>query len=74
MGKRRRYFTCLSCSIEPTFRGTKALKKHLEEVHPGTPELGTRKGIEFLDGSGWYRNTFKWKLGEIEFIEVDTNA
>jgi len=68
-----RYFICKSCEGEPMFTGQDELKKHLEEIHPESPKKGNRKGILFLDGAGWYRNVFEWKLGEIKLTEIDTN-
>ena len=65
------YFKCKTCEDEPEFDNSKDVMEHKKEVHPNEPKEGTRKGILFLDGSDWYRNTFELTFGDLRIIQVD---
>ena len=65
------YFKCLTCEDEPEFDNPKSVMEHKKTVHPEAPKEGVRKGISFLDGSDWYRNTFELTFGDLKFLMVD---
>lgn len=51
------------------------VKQHLTDVHHITEHKGKRSGIQFLDGEGFYSNTFEWtfqaaEVGEVKLVQV----
>jgi len=65
-------YICKTCDGDPEFEGIREIEKHMKEIHPDEGMIGSRKGIEFLDGAkGWFRNTFEVKIGDVDLIQVD---
>lgn len=66
------YLKCLTCEDEPEFDSPESAMEHKRTVHPDAPKEGTQKGVMFLDGSDFYRNTFELTFGDLKFLMVDS--
>lgn len=64
------YFRCLTCEDEPEFDDPESAMEHKRTVHPEAPKEGVRKGIVFLDGSDFFRNTYELTFGDLKFVMV----
>jgi hypothetical protein len=69
-----REFWCETCGKDlpgQPMRGQQIMA-HLEATHGlGKPFTGSKKGLAFIDGEGFYTNTFEWNLpGGVKVTEV----
>ncbi len=69
-----REFWCDTCGKDlpgQPMRGQQ-LMAHLKSAHGFDGEFtGTKKGIAFIDGEGYYSNTYEWSLpGGVKVTEV----
>lgn len=62
---------CMTCEEKPEFPDTKELIEHMLDVHSIDTKItkGSKSGVSFLDGQGFYANTFEWELGGITLIQ-----
>lgn len=63
---------CLECEGNPEFEHPDMMK-HMREVHGFDPKTtkGTRSGLVFLDGAGFYQNTYKYEVNGMKFLKFD---
>ena len=63
---------CLTCPGEPQFDHT-TIGAHMLEVHGMDPKTtrGTRKGVLFMDGEGFFRNVFEYEFPGLKLRRVD---
>lgn len=62
---------CMDCLGTPEFEDTKALIAHMTEEHSidVTTTKGSKSGVSFLDGQGFYANTFEWEFQGVKLIQ-----
>ena len=63
------FFTCETCKDHPQMNGMKKLKKHLAEKHRVTKMEGTKKGVIFLDGRGFWEQIYTVEIGGIKIVQ-----
>lgn len=75
MAQERKFGTtwsCVKCGEDKPPMEHADFIKHLEEVHQIKDTQGNKKGLAFMDGSGYAIQVYEWEIGGLKFIQTTT--